>query len=78
MANSRRNFLKTSLIAGAVFGLFPPFKNSSRKTSKKIKLLTPDGRLVEIDKSAIKNHIISTRATDQEVLEWMKSQPKKS
>ena len=76
--NSRRNFLKTALIAGAAAGLVSPFKNSKKNSSEKIKMLTPDGKLVEINKSAIKKEIISTRATDNEVLEWMNSKNKKS
>ena len=76
--NSRRNFLKNALIAGAVTGLFSPFRKSKKNSTEKIKLLTPDGRLVEIDKSAIKKEIISTRATDNEVLEWMNSKNRKS
>ena len=75
---SRRNFLKTTLLAGIATGLFSPFKSSKRKSSEKIKMLTPDGKLVEIDKSVIEKEIISTRATDNEVLEWMKSTAKKS
>jgi len=75
---SRRNFLKTALIAGAAAGLFSPLRNSKKKPSEKVKMLTPDGRLVEIEKSAIKKEIISTRATDNEVLEWMNSKNKKS
>ena len=76
--SSRRNFLKNALIAGAAAGIFSPFRNSKKKNTDKIKLLTPDGRLVEIEKSAIKKEIISARATDNEVLEWMNSKNKKS
>ena len=75
---SRRSFLKNALIAGAAAGIFSPFRNSKKNNSEKIKLLTPDGKLVEIEKSAIKKEIVSTRATDNEVLEWMNSKNKKS
>ena len=75
----RRNFLKAALAAIGVVGLAgisqkKPQEISSNKEGKKIKMLTPDGKLVEIDES-VYSQISSThkRASDKEVQQWMKT-----
>lgn len=75
--NKRRSFLKNVLGFGAVFGLTSVVKGSSKVEQKeKIKMLTPDGRLIEIDQSQIENEVTVKRASNEEVLKWMKSQQK--
>jgi len=57
--NSRRNFLKTGLtagiagLAGGVGLMALSQKTSAKKAGQTIKLLTPDGKLVELDKSVL-------------------------
>lgn len=52
--NSRRNFLLKGFAAGAGVMAFPAMGASkSGDSGKKIKLLTPDGKLVEVDQSNI-------------------------
>lgn len=75
----RRNFLKAALavIAGAGLVKFSQKDSpeiSENKESKKIKMLTPDGKLVEIDESVYKQ-IASTqqRVSNKEVQDWMKT-----
>lgn len=56
--NSRRKFLKVGAIAGvaaaASFGVFETLSNKNTpKTGEKIKLLSPDGKIVEVDTSLI-------------------------
>ncbi|MBI2968306.1 MAG: 4Fe-4S dicluster domain-containing protein [Bacteroidetes bacterium] len=59
--NSRRNFLKGSLIAGAAAtaagaGLFSSCsKEEEVPTGAKVKLLSPDGKLVEVDSSHLQH-----------------------
>lgn len=54
---SRRNFLKGSLVAsaGTALGVGLLSSCSNDKSGEKVKLLTPDGKLVEVDKSQIKD-----------------------
>ncbi|MEO8148915.1 MAG: hypothetical protein ABI723_14815 [Bacteroidia bacterium] len=69
--------MKNVLGFGAVFGLTSVVKGSSKVEQKeKIKMLTPDGRLIEIDQSQIENEVTVKRASNEEVLKWMKSQQK--
>ncbi len=71
----RRSFLKliSAVIIGAGIAKFE-YKTSQPKESKKIKMLTPEGKLVEIDES-VYTQIAATqqRATNNEVQEWMKT-----
>lgn len=60
--NSRRDFLKAGLITGAVaaagLGTYQALSNDeNEKTGEKIKLLSPDGKIVEVDASEINPHI---------------------
>jgi len=69
---NRRNFI-SSIIAGATAtGLITPVSANPKSTSgNKIKMLTSDGKLVEVDKSVIEKIAASKRASDKEVFEWM-------
>ncbi len=60
--NSRRDFLKTGLITGAAaaagFGAFEALSQTEKEqTGEKVKLLSPDGKIVEVDSSHINPHI---------------------
>ena len=68
----RRNFLKSGFTFAAGFGLLSLFgrKAKAESTGEKIKLLTPDGKLVEIDKTHIEKES-KERASNTEVLNWM-------
>ena len=53
--NSRRDFIRTGLVAGAgaIAGSSLISSCSSKESGEKVKLLTTDGKLVEVDKSQI-------------------------
>ena len=71
----RRNFLKAALatIAGAVL-VTASQKTSQNREGKKIKMLTPDGKLVEIDEAVYSEMSSSQpRASNKEVQDWMKT-----
>ena len=75
--NNRRNFLRTMLTAGGTAGLLTPLsKTPKSKTTDKIKMLTADGKLVEIKKSVIEKQAALKRASDKEVFEWMDKKDK--
>ena len=68
----RRGFLKG--ITAAFLGILLGRSLSSGKNTPagdKIKLLTPDGKLVEVDRSKI-HEVSPERASNREVLSWMK------
>ena len=75
----RRNFLKAALAAIGVVGLAgisqkKPQEISSNKEGKKIKMLTPEGKLVEIDESVYSQiSAAGKKASNKEVQEWMKT-----
>jgi hypothetical protein len=75
--NNRRNFLKNFFSAGASIGLASSAKTITHaKTSNKVKMLTADGKLVEIDKSVLEKKKSLKRASDKEVFDWMTSKRK--
>jgi len=75
--NNRRKFLRSFLIAGTALGAASPLIKASEKTSKeKIKMLTADGKLVEVDKSVIEKNADVKRASDKEVFDWMTTKHK--
>ncbi|MES1181510.1 MAG: hypothetical protein ABUL44_01820 [Flavobacterium sp.] len=71
----RRGFLKWTAAALAIVGIAVATKQKVGKTeSKKIKMLTPDGRLVEVDEAAVTNATShELRATNKEIQQWMKT-----
>jgi hypothetical protein len=73
MSNNRRKFLKNLFAVAAGMSFF------SRLTAKpkvmkgeKIKMLAPDGKIFEIEKSSLKQSA-QAPATNKEVMEWMQT-----
>jgi hypothetical protein len=70
--NNRRSFFKSILITATAFGLLPRTKTTPRQApEEKIKMLTADGKLVEINKSVLDKKAGLKRASDKEVFNWM-------
>lgn len=72
--NNRRGFIKSIMTLAGTVGLISTVKGST--TSEKpemVKMLTPDGRLVEIEKSKIEKGTTAGYASNTEVREWMNS-----
>lgn len=75
--NNRRDFLKLILSTGTVTGLVTPLQTNSKiESNNKIKMLTADGKLVEVDKSVLEKNADLERASNKEVFEWMDSKHK--
>lgn len=70
MANdpSRRKFLSLSFLAGLF--LIPEKFRAAEASGEKIKMLTRDGKLVEVDRSVIST-AQKTQATKSDILHWM-------
>lgn len=69
MKNGRRKFLGWMAVAGSVLAIFA--KISIRGTTKKasVRMLTQDGRLVEITRSKIPPR--KAKATSEQVASWI-------
>lgn len=63
---SRRQFFSSLLSAGT---------ESSK--SEMIKMLTPDGKLVEVERSVLDQAVTRTKAGNKEIYNWMKNPSKK-
>jgi len=75
--NNRRNFLKIFFPTGASIGLISSPKTTIQaRDSGKVKIITADGKLVEIDKSVLEKKASLKRASDKEVFNWMTSKHK--
>jgi|KBSMisStandDraft_5_1062788.scaffolds.fasta_scaffold849513_2 hypothetical protein len=75
--NNRRNFLKSILTVGSAIGFISPVnKKNKQESNDKIKMLTADGKLVEVNKSVIEKNAGLKRASDKEVFDWMRSKHK--
>jgi hypothetical protein len=69
-ATNRRDFLKKGLLAAAaVTGA--PLAAQASSSGETVKMLTPDGKLVEVDKAVLAK-ATKKKVTNKEILEWRK------
>jgi hypothetical protein len=69
---NRRLFINSVITAGTAAAVITPLiPDLKPKAMDKVKMLTPDGKLVEVDRSVIEKATGSKKATDKEVFEWM-------
>ena len=76
---NRRKFINAILTTGTVTGLINQVSAdpTSPGTGNKIKMLTSDGKLVEVDKSVLEKITASKKASGKEVFDWMDQKHKK-
>ena len=76
---NRRGFINAVLTTGTVTGFISQVSADpiSQGSGKKIKMLTPDGKLVEVDESVLEKITGSKKASGKEVFEWMDQKHKK-
>ena len=72
---SKRKFLLAG-IAATAFALFWNKFSPKPEQIEKIKLLTPEGKLVEVEKGKIKPSSTG-RVSNQEIQDWMKTSDQK-
>lgn len=72
---SRRRFLSLSLLAGAGMIAGKADAQSAIETGEKVKMLTPDGKLVEVDKGALAK-ATKKSASKKDVLRWIHPEKK--
>jgi hypothetical protein len=77
---SRREFLFNlfSNKIKSIPDLAAAIQPEEEQQSEKIKMLTPDGKLVEVDSQVIKNSKQKTKAGNAEILKWMEDGKDKS
>ena len=63
-SNSRRKFLSLFSIT------------EKKSTTEKVKLLTADGKLMEVDKSVLEKVATKRKASNKEILNWMNNPSK--
>lgn len=69
-ATNRRNFLKKSLLAAAAVTAAPLAAQATpTATGETVKMLTPDGKLVEVSKAAL-SKAPKKKVNSKEILEW--------
>ena len=67
-SSSRRDFLRKSLLAAAAATAAPLAAGTAPK-GETVKMLTPDGNLVEVSKAALAN-APKKKAKSKDILEW--------
>ena len=69
--SNRRNFLSKTMKVIMTLGVGVPVLDANAKQGgEKIKFLTPDGKLVEIDKNVLDKKAPKIKASNQEILDW--------
>ncbi len=69
-ATNRRDFLKKGLLAAAAVTAVPLAAEATPKaTGETIKMLTPDGKLVEVSKAVV-SKAPKKKVNSKEILEW--------
>ena len=66
--NSRRKFLSLSILAGAGLLAGKASAQSTEESGEKIKMLTKEGKLVEVDKALLTK---KKSASKKDVLRWI-------
>lgn len=67
---NRRDFLKKGFLAAAA-ATAAPLAAQASSGGETVKMLTPDGKLVEVDKSVLAR-APKKKVTNKEILEWRK------
>ena len=70
---SRRNFMSKSFFASAGL-IIGAGEELLKGKPEKIKMLTADGKLVQIDKSLVPKSITKKIVSNKEILDWMENE----
>jgi len=69
--HSRRKFLSLGLLAGAGLIASDAAAAPANKSDETVKMLTPDGKLVEVDKAVIAKSSSKKQASKKDVMKWI-------
>ncbi len=67
--NSRRDFLKKGFLAAAAATAAPLTGKAEATRGEKVKMLTADGKLVEVDKDVLAK-ASKNKVNNKEILDW--------
>ncbi len=70
---SRRKFFSLALLGGASLIASEATAQTTPESGEKVKMLTPDGKLVEVDKSVLEQSTTHKKASNQDILNWTKT-----
>jgi regulator of protease activity HflC (stomatin/prohibitin superfamily) len=68
--NSRRKFLSLALTGGAALAAGKVAAQEPVETGEKVKMLTPDGQLVEVDKSVFEQVSDRKKINNKDIFKW--------
>ncbi len=69
--NSRRKFLSLALTGSAALATGKVVAQETADTGEKIKMLTPDGQLVEVDKSVLDQVADRQKVNNKDIFKWV-------
>lgn len=69
---NRRQFIKDAIKAMAVSSIVVPTIAKANDNEKRVKMLTPDGKLVEVNESVLKK-ATKKKVGNKEIMNWMNS-----
>ncbi|MBI5917005.1 MAG: twin-arginine translocation signal domain-containing protein [Bacteroidetes bacterium] len=69
---SRRKFLSLSLLGGASLAVGKATAQTVGPSGEKVKMLTPDGQLVEVDKNVLEKSSDRQKASNKAIFDWAK------
>ncbi len=62
----------------AFLSMFTSAEKKADNPPQMVKMLTPDGKLVEVDKAMLDQAINKQKASNQDILNWMKNPSKEN
>jgi hypothetical protein len=68
---SRRRFLTLGFLAGGSILTGKAETVTSQDNGEKVKMLTQEGKLVEVDKAAIVSNAQKTKASKMDIMKWV-------
>ena len=68
--NSRRKFLSLAISSSAALASGKVFSQQKTEESEKVKMLTPDGQLVEVEKVVLDQVSSRKKANNKDIFEW--------
>ena len=73
MANksNRRGFFSKAILSVLTVGIGTSGSEANaQQAGKKVKLLTSDGKLIEVDQKILDQKVVKQKTTNQDILDW--------
>jgi hypothetical protein len=76
--SSRKKFLLWGTAALSSVTISKLLPDAEKKITEKVKMLTADGKLVEVDKTVFEKAVAGKKASNREIYDWMKNPSKEN